>query len=248
MTQFAYQLYGSRNFTPWASVFDLLASLGYASVEGFGPLYDTVDDTAAQLKSAGLTMPSAHLSLDMLEQEPERVTALIAALDIKSVYCPYLDENLRPTSVSGYVALGERLEKAGAVVRDAGCGFGWHNHDFEFKALEDGSMPLQRIFEGGPSLEWEADLAWVARGGADPMAWVDRYADRITAVHIKDIAPEGEAMDEDGWADVGQGVLDWKAWLPVLQAMPIKHFVMEHDNPSDQTRFAKNAITYCQSI
>ncbi len=248
MTQFAYQLYGSRNFTPWSSVFTMLASAGYTSVEGFGPLYDNVEQTAADLKAAGLTMPSAHMSLEMLEQEPDTVKHLIKVLELQNVYCPYLDESMRPDSVDGYTKLGQRLEQAGQVARDAGCGFGWHNHDFEFQALDDGSMPLQRIFEGGPSLEWEADLAWIARGGADVLEWVERYSDRISAVHIKDIAPEGESLDEDGWADVGQGVLDWKAWLPSLQARSIRHFIMEHDNPSDHARFAKNAITYCQSI
>lgn len=248
MTQYAYQLYGSRNFTPWESVFELLSSLGYASVEGFGPLYDDANETAAQLKANGLTMPSAHVSLEMLEQDPDTVSALIKTFELQNVYCPYLEEDLRPSTVDGYVELGKRLEKAGEVVRGAGCGFGWHNHDFEFVALEDGSIPLERIFEGGPSLEWEADLAWVARGGADVMEWVDRYAERITAVHIKDIAPDGESLDEDGWADVGHGVLDWTSWLPKLRAMPINHFVMEHDNPSDQKRFASNAITFCRSV
>ncbi len=56
----------------------------------------------------------------------------------------------------------------------------------------DGSIPQDRIFEGGPGLEWEMDVAWVIRGGADPLAWIETYKDRITAAHVKDIAPAGE--------------------------------------------------------
>ena len=49
------------------------------------------------------------------------------------------------------------------------------------------------------------------RGGADPLDWIDRYGARIVAVHVKDIAPAGECADEDGWADVGHGTIDWPA-------------------------------------
>ena len=47
------------------------------------------------------------------------------------------------------------------------------------------------------------------RGGADPLEWMRPYGNRITAVHVKDIAPAGESADEDGWADVGHGTVDW---------------------------------------
>ena len=33
-------------------------------------------------------------------------------------------------------------------------------------------LPQTAIFEGGPDLEWEADIAWVIRGGADPLHWI----------------------------------------------------------------------------
>ena len=63
--------------------------------------------------------------------------------------------------------------------------------------------------------------------------------DRITAVHVKDIAPAGENADEDGWADVGQGTVDWKGLMAALKEQTkAKYFVMEHDNPKDDKRFA----------
>ena len=113
----------------------------------------------------------------------------------------------------------------------------WHNHDFEFQALPDGSLPIMHIL--GEKLLWEADLAWVARGGGDPAAWIERYRGRLAAVHVKDIAPAGEKADEDGWADVGAGVLPWtKLWALTVEA-GAELFVAEHDNPSDFERFAR---------
>ena len=59
------------------------------------------------------------------------------------------------------------------------------------------------------------------RGGADPLQWIAHLrSDRITAVHVKDIAPAGENADEDGWADVGHGTVDWKALMAALKERP----------------------------
>ena len=127
-------------------------------------------------------------------------------------------------------------------MRKAGLVFGWHNHDFEFFALPDGSVPQDHIFAGGPDLSWEADIAWVIRGGADPFAWIQKYGSRITAVHVKDIAPAGEATDEDGWADVGHGTVAWGDLAKALAGTPATHFIVEHDNPKDITRLATRSI------
>ncbi|MCV0429614.1 MAG: sugar phosphate isomerase/epimerase, partial [Roseibium sp.] len=74
------------------------------------------------------------------------------------------------------------------------------------------------------------------------MAWIERYGDRITAAHVKDIAPEGECLDEDGWADVGHGVMDWKGLMAALRNIGVDLFVLEHDKPSDFDRFATRSI------
>jgi hypothetical protein len=66
-------------------------------------------------------------------------------LGIERVYVPYLMAEDRPKDAAGWRAFGARLEKAGAPLRAAGLGFGWHNHDFEFVAQADGSIPQASI-------------------------------------------------------------------------------------------------------
>ena len=156
------------------------------------------------------------------------------------------------SDVEGYGGLyaddAKTAELAGRPFKAAGLGFGWHNHDFEFVALPDGVILMAEILAGGPSLEWEIDVARVIRGGADPIQWIRRYGPRITAAHVKDIAPAGENVDEDGWADVGHGTVAWPSIMSALRAVGCKHFVMEHDNPSDPARFAKRSITAVRNI
>lgn len=248
MIDYSYQLYSSRNFPPWSDTFSALAKLGYTQVEGFGAVYDNVAATKSLLDDNGLTMPTAHVSLQMLEDERAQVLELASTLDIKALYCPFLPHDQRPTTAEGYVAFGKRLQSVGKAYVDAGLIFGWHNHDFEFQALSDGSTPMQRIFEGAPDLSWEADIAWIVRGGADPFDWIKREGGRVTAVHIKDIAPDGECEDEDGWADVGQGVVDWKGLMAQLEMTSVEYYVMEHDNPSDAHRFASRSLDFCKTL
>ena len=242
---FSYQLYSSRNFPPVADTFAMLAKAGYPAVEGYGALY--ADDamvaaTGAALAATGLTMPTGHFGLAMLEGQVDKVLGIAKALNMKRLYCPHLMPDDRPKDAAGWRAFGARLEAAGKPYRAAGLGFGWHNHDFEFKALPDGTLPQEAMFEGGPTLEWEIDVAWVIRGGADPRRWILRHGHRITAAHVKDIARAGECADEDGWADVGHGTVNWRQIMADLRATPCAYFVMEHDNPSDHTRFATRAI------
>ena len=251
MTDFSYQLYSSRNFPPLVDTLKMLKRLGYTSVEGYGALYADaakVDELKANLGESGLTMPSGHFGLDMLENEPARVLDIAGALGIETIYCPFLPPDQRPDSGAGYAAFGRRLQEAGKRYRDAGLGFGWHNHAFEFEKLKDGTIPQVAIFEGGPDLEWEADLAWVIKGGGDPLEWIRAFADRLTAVHVKDIAPEGENKDEDGWADVGQGTVDWRQLVTAVKGTGCKYFVMEHDKPKDAERFARRSIEAAQKL
>jgi sugar phosphate isomerase/epimerase len=251
MTDFSYQLYSSRNFPPLTETLKMLKRLGYTSVEGYGALYADaakVDELKANLGASGLTMPTGHFSLDMLENDPARALDIAKALGVETIYVPYLAADQRPDSGAGYLAFGRRLQEASKPYRDAGLGFGWHNHAFEFEKLADGAIPQVAIFEGGPDLEWEADIAWVIKGGGDPFEWVKTFGNRLTAVHLKDIAPAGENADEDGWADLGQGTVDWKGLMAALKNTGVKYFVVEHDNPSDHARFAERSIAVAQQL
>jgi len=241
----SFQLYSARKFTPWDAVIEHVAKCGYKEVEGFGRVYEQPDEFAALLAKNGLTMPTGHFSIDMLEKERKKVLAIAKAFGIRNIYCPYIMPDQRPKSGSGWKAWGKRLGEVGTWVRGEGYGFGWHNHDFEFKKLADGSFPLERIFEGGPLVDWECDIAWVAFAGQNPVKWLKSYGDRITAVHIKDNAPKGQNLDQHGQSDVGKGVLKWpEIFDAVAKHTRCMNFIVEHDDPKDFQSFAKNSFNF----
>lgn len=243
----AYQLYCSRNFPPLPDTLRMLAKAGYTHVEGFGGLFEDVEGLRRGLNSAGLEMSSAHMGLDLVEDDPDRALSIAKTLGLRAVFVPFLMPEDRPTDADGWRAFGQRLSKAGAPFRAAGLTFGWHNHDFEMVPLAGGARPLDLIAEA-PEMTLELDIGWVVRAGLDPVDYIASQSDRIVAAHIKDIAPEGDCADEDGWADVGHGTLDWPAILTALRAANVDRFVIEHDNPSDDRRFAERSLTTLSAL
>lgn len=241
MPSLSYQLYSSREW-PLIETFALLQRLGVTEVEGFGPLYDNPAETKAALVAHGLTMPTGHFALDMLETDPEGTIAIAKTIGVEAVIVPFVMPDERPTDAAGWAAFGARLAKAGKPVVDAGLDFGWHNHAFEFEPCDDGSMPMEHILAGADYIGVELDLAWVAVAGQDVIKWINHYGPRMISAHIKDIAPEGQNADEDGWADVGTGTMDWAAIHAALQNVGCERYILEHDKPSDHVRFAETSV------
>ncbi|WP_237154798.1 sugar phosphate isomerase/epimerase family protein [Oryzibacter oryziterrae] len=244
---FSMQLFSARNFPPLADQLRLIRSLGYTNVEPFGGLYGDLDALSAGLKANDLTACSGHFGIDMLENDLDGAVRVAERLGMKLIVCPYLLPDRRPVDGEGWRRFGDRLSAIAGKVKARGFRFAWHNHDFEFLPLKDGSLPIQHIV-ADPAVDLELDLAWVVRAGVNPLPWLEGYAGRIAAVHVKDIALPGTADDEDGWADVGFGTLGWSDLWPVAAASGANYMVAEHDNPSDFARFARRSLASMKSL
>ena len=231
------QLYSARKFPPIAEQIATIARHGYGLVETYGPFHDDAAATRRLLDAHGLVARSAHFSVDMIEHDAALVRDVARQLGVDIIVAPYLSPQERPASAVQWKAFGVRLAQISEAFAAEGLRFAWHNHDFEFVPLPDGSAPIEHVL--GDALLWEADVAWIARAGADPKRWIERYRGRMPAVHVKDIAPAGERADEDGWADVGAGVLPWsELWAQCVEA-GATIMIAEHDNPNDFARFAR---------
>jgi sugar phosphate isomerase/epimerase len=244
---FSYQLYSARNETSLDDTLKTLKSLGYTQVEGWGGQFGDPAALVASLKAAGLSMPTAHMGFTQL-QDTASALKIVDAVGIKTVYCPAPPSADYREGKGDWKTFAADLATIATAFKAAGKGFGYHNHHWEFAKGADGKTPIEIILGASPDLQWEMDLAWVVKAGEDPVAWMDKLGSRITAVHVKDIALAGQALDEDGWADVGQGTLDWKSLLKTIKAKTkAQYFVAEHDKPSDAIRFARRSMDAVKS-
>ncbi|MCR8726426.1 sugar phosphate isomerase/epimerase family protein [Frigidibacter sp. ROC022] len=244
MTDFSYQLYSSRNFGPLPETLKMVGDLGYAQVEGYGGLYanlSQLDQLKADLAANNLAMATGHFGFDMVSGQADRVLEIARALDMKGVFVPAPPTPDYREGKGDWAAFAAQMAEAGKPYWDAGLEFGYHNHNWEFGGdAED--KPIDLILNAAPGIKLEFDVAWAVRAGQDPWAWIEKYSDKLYAAHLKDLAPEGECPDEDGWADVGHGTMGWQALFQALKSAGTRLFVMEHDNPSDDRRFATRSI------
>ena len=238
----ALQLYSMRECADQIDLLAQLPGMGITHVEGYGGVYDDPSAYRAAMDANGITMPTGHMGLAEVEDDFDATLKTIKTLGINRVFAPYLEETDRPTTAEGYAELAGRLNVAAKRYAEHGLPFGWHNHDFEFVALPDGSIPMDILLDTAPDITWEADLAWIVRGGGDPLAYVARYGKRLSCIHVKDIAAEGTNLDEDGWADLGEGTLDWAALLQACRTQSSDLiYALEHDKPTDPVAYARRS-------
>ena len=245
----AYQLYSSRLFPPLEAQFPILRDMGYEAIEPWLPAYEK-DPKAFRraLDEAGLKCWGFHMPLDGLIEETERFADIAETLGATYMIPPWIVPEKRGTTAAFWRGLGESLAEGAEKVARRGLKVVWHNHDYEYLPLADGTRPIDHILDGaGPNVGFEIDFAWVVRGEADPVTEITRYADRIWIIQLKDTAPLG-TEEEGGWAATGDGIVDWKALAPLFATTPADHLVAEHDNPSDWQRFARRSIDFTRSL
>jgi sugar phosphate isomerase/epimerase len=243
----SFQLYSARRFPPLDSQLATLAGLGFRNVEPYGGLLADGAALKEGLQRHGLQAPSSHVALDRLRTDRDGVAAQARDLGIRYLIVPAIPPEQRPTDAAGWRQLGHELSELQEALARENIPLGWHNHEFEFRPVANGRYPLDLVFEAAPTLFWEADIGWIHAAGEDPLAWLEKYRERIKAVHIKDAAPPGEKADEDGWTNVGEGVIDWRRLLPAIEATGAELLVLEHDNPADFEGFARRSHATIES-
>jgi len=240
LEKLSFQLYSSRNFPPLEAQLETLAAIGYRQVEPYGGLYGDPKALANALAHAHLNAPSGHVSLAAVRDEPDRVAEIARLIGMRYVVVPYLVPDERPKDSEGWRKIARTLDGLAKDYAKRGLELAWHNHDFEFIPLADGGVPMRLMLDTAPELKLELDIAWAVKGGVDPVAWLERYQGRVVACHIKDIAIE-DTKEEDGWADVGHGRLDWSVLAPAAVKAGAQLLVVEHDAPSDFERCARRS-------
>ena len=241
LDRLSFQLYSARDLQPLEKQFELLAGLGYRHVEPWGGLFNDTAKLKSLLVQHGMKAPTAHVGLDRLRADAKATTLMCKDLGIETIFAPAPPMGEREGGEDHWRAIGKELNAIGKVVTGEGLKFGWHNHHWEYGKASSGKTFLECMFEEAPDLVWEADLAWIVRGGGDPVAELAKHKGRVVAAHVKDLAPQGQNTDEDGWADPGHGVMDWTALLAAMKANGVNLFVVEHDKPNDVSRFARRA-------
>lgn len=205
-----------------------VAEMGYEGVQISGFEFDA-ENTPERLKrfldEVGLQSAGRHVALSRLEGDLETVFAESQALKDPYIICPFLPEERRRTA-EDWKRTAELFNRLGALCKDRGFIFGYHNHAFEFQSFEGRRGLDILIEETDPNLvTFEIDTYWVQYGGGDPVEYIRRCAGRIPLVHLKDMTGDERRF----FAEVGEGILDWKSILPACEEAGVQWYIVEQD-------------------
>lgn len=234
MVDCAVQLYTLRGLD--ASVPDLLELVAEAGFDGVEFAYRVRDESPETVREAldrtGLDAAAAHVSLDALEDDYAATTDFYDRLGVDQLVVPWLDPSHFETTAAVDAAATRLNDLVAALDRD-GFRLAYHTHDHEFVALGDGTEPepgetaLDALLaRTDDRLGFEPDAGWAAVGGVGPAGLVDRYADRITHVHVADVD-----VDRKASVALGEGDVDLDAVVASARAADAAWLVYEHDDP-----------------
>ncbi len=256
-----YTLGGELTGQNLAESFNRLRQMGYTHVElaGFKGLSPAEYKRIAD--DAGIKITSAHLNpsglkggekygpsnIEKIKDFWKRVADEHAAIGV-----PYLVQPGLPhiESIEDAQRVAEVFNAAGEVTKRVGIQFGYHNHNREFFRVEAGGKgqnwdvrsgkgrQIEEIFisETDPQkVIFELDVYWAVMGGQDPVEWINKYADRIQMLHIKDRLVLGQS-----------GMMNFEQIFKNFYAHGHKDFFVEIEdvNSGKQFQRAEESINY----
>ena len=244
------------------------ADIGYDQVEfsARGFLGRDVSEVRALLAELGLEAPLGRVSwsppdgYDSLSREQQR--ALRGGGSSPEVWMESVERSLDDAVALGQESLimpgmstenfqsMERIEataaffnRAGAMCRERGVMFGFHNHAYEFVPVNHRIPYDFLIEETDPQLvTFQLDAYWMTKAGGNLSEYLARYPGRFSSCHMKDIDTSGD------FADVGDGTIDFPKFTREALAAGAKHFFVERDNPPHPAESMRRSYAYLKQM
>ncbi|MFY7840525.1 MAG: TIM barrel protein [Lacibacter sp.] len=253
--KYGLQLYTVRNDVAknLATTLDYVAKAGYTQIELYG--FDgktffgkSPKEFKAMFNDRNLVSPSGHYNfgpvlssgnLDFWKKVIE------AGNEMGNSYAtiPWLDANQR--GADALPKLVELVNKAAEITKAAGMKLAYHNHDFEFKKLDNGKSFLQVLLEGtDPSMvEFELDLYWSSFMNENAVEWFNKYPGRFTQWHVKDATVNTKGQKES--TQVGDGSIDFTSIFAHKKTAGLRFAYVEQEAYSmPEEECIKKSIAY----
>lgn len=208
-----------------------VAKMGYQVVEFYSPYYSwTVDqakDVRKLLDDLGIKCLSTHNS-------PQAISAdgIAKAIELNQIIgskAVVVASAGKVAGADGWKKFADQLTAGAEKLRPVGMATGFHNHQTEWKPLEDGKRPMDIIAAGTPKdVVLQLDAGTAVEAGADPIAWIKANPGRIKSVHLKDW---GKAAGKGYTVAFGEGDVPWKGLFDAAESTGgIEYYLIEQEH------------------
>lgn len=233
-------------------VLKAVADLGYQYIEAAGyseGKFYGMEPAAfkSYLDEIGLTPKSTHHGDVTLDNADEMIAAAKAAgFEYFVIPVPPMG-HFKFDNSTGKLTMSEDLEEVMGIINTiaekcaaAGLKCLYHNHNFEFEENSKGIVPIDYFIENSnpENLNFQMDLYWVTKAGADPIAYFNKAPGRFKSWHVKD-------MDDQGrFAPVGTGSIDFGKILAQEELSGMEYYLVEQDQTFNHPPMEAIAISH----
>jgi len=222
----ALQMYTVRDYAErdFFNTIKEVAKIGYSGIELAGTYEATASELKQLLDSLNLKICGSHIPIDLLERDFDNIVKFNLDIGNKNIICPWLPESKR-NSTEMWKKTAEELNSLGEKLRAYGLTLSYHNHNFEFERF-DNKYGIEILIENTSpeNLKLEVDVFWIKFAGLDTVEFLNRYKDRINLIHLKDMEPDGKTF-----AEVGEGVIDFKPIFEIGDSGIVEWYIVEQD-------------------
>ena len=197
-----------------------------------------------------VALSSGNMTIDPAKEADDLATHTRNARFVKDVgglYLQVTDARPRGRAIvpDDQKRLGRLLTELGKRTADIGIPLGYHNH---MNSLGEAPDEVDRVLDAADPryVKLELDIAHYQQGGGDPVRAIDRHADRLLFLHIKDLVSPFEPPDGPPKAyefvELGRGKVDVPAVFAALERARFKGWaVIELDRVTVPGRTPKEA-------
>lgn len=226
----AAQMYTVRDFTKTRE--DLvvtlrkIADIGYEAVQLSAIGVELpAEEMKGLLDSHRLIACATHIDFADLRDNPEKHVAYHQTIGAEYTATGGWEKDL--ATEDDWIAFAREANEVGRRLKLLGLSYGYHNHSHEFEKFGERTAMEILFEESDPDCVFaELDTYWVQHGGASPVVWINRLADRLPLLHLKDMAMRGR---EQLYAEVGEGNLDWEGIIAAAQDAGVRWYIVEQD-------------------
>jgi sugar phosphate isomerase/epimerase len=191
--------WGDDQAAVFPRVFDEVKAAGFAGVEiGFRNIRQVPPaDIKRMLDDRGLALAALHIGgnlFDPAQADEERRNLDLALEYVTAMGTEFLVySGLRYQDESQFARDFLNLNSAAEECHSRGKRLLYHNHNWEFAG--DARVITALIEKGSHRLGFCPDIGWVMKAGWRIAPFLERIKERIGAIHFKDFATDGPAVD-----------------------------------------------------
>lgn len=224
------QLYTVRLFTQTVPDFRetmrRVAEIGYETVQLSAVGSEITPQTAREIADEyGLQIVLTHSDINRILHDTEKLINDHRVMGCKYIGIGSMPEKYRnPDWIKRFAV---DFKEPARMIKEAGMRLMYHNHAFEFEKT-DGRYLIDELLDGfaPDELSVTLDTYWVQTAGGDVCQWIERLADRIPCVHLKD---RGIVKGQEVMAPVMEGNMNFPAILKALEKTDCEYALVEQD-------------------